>query len=364
MQPRTEQESTGHRSTMNPSSDNPLRLLRVLDGGLATELEFLGADLSGPLWSAHVLENQPELILAVHRAYLEAGAGCIATASYQVSRRGYAELGLPPERADAALRRAVALARQARAEHAAAHPAAQPDAQPGTHAAAAQAGTHAAGPQALVAASLGPYGAALHNGAEYHGNYDCGFADLVHFHRERLAVLADCQPAADLLAFETIPSLEEARAILTALAEWPSLRAWLSFTCRDDRHLAHGEPLGDAVAALLDEFAVEQQDAPEQSGMQLLGIGINCIPPQRVPALLGQLRSRCPLPILVYPNSGEQWDADARRWTGSAEAFEQAAADWFALGADVVGGCCRTRPGHIRSMARAAAAHTGSRPLR
>lgn len=343
------------QSTKQRPPDNPLRWLRVLDGGLATELEFLGADLSGPLWSAHVLENQPELILAVHRAYLEAGAGCIATASYQVSRRGYAELGLPPERADAALRRAVALARQARAEHAAAQPAALP----GTKAA-----TPPAGPQALVAASLGPYGAALHNGAEYHGNYDCGFTDLVHFHRERLAVLADCQPAADLLAFETIPSLAEARAILTALAEWPSLRAWLSFTCRDDRHLAHGEPLGDAVAALLDEFAVEQQNAPEQSGPQLLGIGINCIPPQRVPALLGQLRSRCPLPILVYPNSGEQWDADARRWTGSAEAFEQAAADWFALGADAVGGCCRTRPEHIRSMARAAAAHTGSRPLR
>ncbi len=360
MQPRTEQESTEHRSTMNPPPGNPLRWLRVLDGGLATELEFLGADLSGPLWSAHVLENQPELIVAVHRAYLEAGAGCIATASYQVSRRGYAELGLPPERADAALLRAVALARQARAEHAAAHPATQA----GTHAAAAQPGTQAAGPQALVAASLGPYGAALHNGAEYHGNYDCGFADLVHFHRERLAVLADCQPAADLLAFETIPSLEEARAILTALAEWPSLRAWLSFTCRDDRHLAHGEPLGDAVAALLDEFTVEQQNAPEQNAPQLLGIGINCIPPQRVPALLGQLRSRCPLPILVYPNSGEQWDADARRWTGSAEAFEQAAAGWFALGADVVGGCCRTRPEHIRSVARAVAARAGSQPLR
>ena len=332
-----------YQRTRHQPPDNPLRSLRVLDGGLATELEFLGADLSGPLWSAHVLENQPDLILAVHRAYLEAGADCIATASYQVSRRGYAELGLPPERADAALLRAVALARQARSDHASAHPAAS---------------------QALVAASLGPYGAALHNGAEYHGNYDCSFADLVHFHRERLAVLADCQPAADLLAFETIPSLEEARAILTALAGWPSLRAWLSFTCRDDRHLAHGEPLGDAVAALLDEFAVEQQNAPEQNAPQLLGIGINCIPPQRVPALLGQLRSRCPLPILVYPNSGEQWDAAARRWTGSAEAFEQAAADWFALGADVVGGCCRTRPGHIRSVARAVAARAGSQPLR
>ena len=322
--------------------DNPLHSLRVLDGGLATELEFLGADLSGPLWSAHVLENQPELVLAVHRAYLEAGAGCIATASYQVSRRGYAELGLPRERADAALLHAVALARQACVDHAAAHPTA---------------------PQALVAASLGPYGAALHNGAEYHGNYDCSFADLVDFHCERLAVLA-CPaaglPAPDLLAFETIPSLEEARAILAALAEWPRLQAWLSFTCRDDRHLAHGEPLGDSVAALLGDSVAGQQNAG-----QLLGIGINCIPPQRVPALLAELRPRCPLPILVYPNSGEQWDAVARRWTGSAASFEQAAADWFALGADVIGGCCRTRPEDIRSIARAATeARNSSRPTR
>ena len=123
-----------------------------------------GARIDGPLWSAHVLEDEPEKLIAVHRAYIAAGAECIATCSYQVSRMGYAEVGLPPERADAALLRSVELARAAIAEF--------------------------PGRRVLVAGSLGPYGAALHNGGEYHGNYDCTFDDLVRFHRERIEIFA------------------------------------------------------------------------------------------------------------------------------------------------------------------------------
>ena len=74
--------------------DAVLRGSRVLDGGMASELEYLGARIDGPLWSAHVLEDAPEKVVAVHRAYLEAGADCLLTASYQVSRMGYAEFGL------------------------------------------------------------------------------------------------------------------------------------------------------------------------------------------------------------------------------------------------------------------------------
>lgn len=146
-----------------------LRGIRVLDGAMATELEARGADISGPLWSAHVLEDAPEKIAAVHRAYTEAGAQCIETASYQVSRQGYAECGLSQERADAALLRSVELARSVAAEF--------PDR------------------RIVVAASLGPYGAALHNGAEYTGDYALSFAELVAFHRERIAILAAARGA-------------------------------------------------------------------------------------------------------------------------------------------------------------------------
>ncbi|MGD0630191.1 MAG: homocysteine S-methyltransferase [Terracidiphilus sp.] len=289
--------------------------IHVLDGGMASELEYQGANIDGPLWSAHVLEDAPEKVVAVHRAYIEAGADCILTASYQVSRMGYAEFGLAPERADAALLRAVELARTAAAEF-----------------------PHR---RIVIAASLGPYGAALHNGAEYHGNYGVGFSDLVAFHRERIGVLSEAGPdAPDLFAFETLPSLEEAEAIGGALAPWPELAAWFCFTCKDDRHVAQGELLSDCAASVA--------RLP-----QTVAIGVNCTHPALLPALIGELRAASDKPVVVYPNSGEGWDAEARCWTGAGDAasFGAQAAEWFAAGAQIVGGCCRTRPEHIRQLA-------------
>jgi homocysteine S-methyltransferase len=289
--------------------------IHVLDGGMATELEHLGANIDGPLWSAHVLEDAPEKIIAVHRAYIEAGAQVIETASYQVSRMGYAEFGLAPERADAALLRSVQLARTAAAEF--------PDR------------------RIVIAASLGPYGAALHNGAEYHGNYSVSFDALVAFHRERIRVLADAGNAApDLLAFETLPSLEEANAIGEALTPWPHLAAWFSFTCKDAQHVAHGEMLSECAAAVA-RFP------------QTVAIGVNCTQPALISSLIGELRRASDKPVVVYPNSGEGWDAESRCWTGEGdpETFASQAKSWFAAGAQIIGGCCRTRPAHFQLVA-------------
>ena len=294
--------------------------IHVIDGGLASELEYLGARIDGPLWSAHVLEDEPDKVAAVHRAFIQAGSQCIATCSYQVSRMDYAEVGLPPERADAALLRSIALARSVVAEF--------------------------PGRRVLVAASLGPYGAALHNGAEYTGNYDCSYADLVRFHRERIDILANAHglQAPDLLAFETFPSLEEVRAVGEALVPWPALQAWFSFSCRDEKHVSHGEPLAEC-AAVVAAFP------------QTVAIGVNCVPPRWLPSLIAELRSASDKPVLVYPNSGDGWDAAARCWIGQSDPaeFGALARDWFAAGAQIVGGCCRTRPAHIHKVAQAAA---------
>ena len=303
-------------SKFGTGRSNILRNLRVLDGGMASELEYLGADINGPLWSAHVLEDSPEKIITVHRAYIEAGADVIETASYQVSRMGYTEVGLDPARADAALLRSVALAREAA------------DAYPRR--------------RIVIAASLGPYGAALHNGAEYNGNYTCTFADLVEFHAERIQILAKAKgrEIPDLLAFETLPSLAEAEAIGQALAPHPELSAWFAFTCRDQQHVAHGELLRQCATAVA---AFPQTDA----------IGVNCTHPTLIPALIDELRAASEKPIVVYPNSGEGWDAQARCWTGSSDpvAYGIKATEWLAAGAQIVGGCCRTRPAHIREVA-------------
>ena len=102
---------------MTPAGQLDLANVRILDGGMATELEKLGCDLSGPLWSAHVLRQQPEMIAAVHASYLEAGADCILTASYQVSAEAYAEIGLSPEDAAASLRESVRIAEDVRARY-------------------------------------------------------------------------------------------------------------------------------------------------------------------------------------------------------------------------------------------------------
>jgi homocysteine S-methyltransferase len=301
-----------------------LRGIHVIDGGLATELEYQGARIDGPLWSAHVLEDEPEKLVAVHRAYIAAGAECIATCSYQVSRMGYAEVGLSADRADRALLLSVELARTAIAEF--------PE------------------KRVLVAGSLGPYGAALHNGGEYHGNYDCSFDDLVRFHRERIEVFAGTNgaQAPDLLAFETFPSLEEVGAVGEALAAWPSLPAWFSFSCRDEKHVSHGERVADC-AALVASFP------------QAVAIGVNCVPPKWIPSLIGELRAASSKPVLVYPNSGEGWDAERRCWKGTTDAadFGTQAAEWFRAGAQIVGGCCRTRPEHIHAVASAAAHRSG-----
>jgi homocysteine S-methyltransferase len=296
--------------------DALLRNVHVLDGGMASELEYLGANINGPLWSAHVLEDSLDKIVAVHRAYIEAGADIIETASYQVSRIGYAEVGLDPARADAALLRSVALARQAATAF------------PSKH--------------VLIAASLGPYGAALHNGAEYHGNYTCNFTDLVEFHRQRIQVLATAAPAEapDLLAFETLPSLAEAEAIGQALAPHPELPAWFAFTCRDEHHVVHGELLRQCATAVA-------------AFPQTVAIGVNCTHPSLISALIAELRAASDKPIVVYPNSGEGWDAQARCWVGTSDpaVYGEKTAQWRAVGAQIIGGCCRTRPAHIREVA-------------
>ncbi len=305
---------------MTPLQQLDLTGLHVLDGGMATELENKGLHLDGPLWSAQVLESSPETIAAVHRDYLEAGADCLLTASYQVSVEGFQELGRglreATDAAARAFRASVDLAEKARREY--------------------QAGS----PRPVwIAGSLGPYGAMLHNGAEYHGNYDCAFGDLVAFHRRRIAVLADT--GADFLAFESIPSLEEARAILAALHPYPELAGYFSFTCRDGQHVSHGETLR-ACGELLD------------AQPQVIGIGVNCTAPELIGSLITELAAVTRKTILVYPNSGEGWDAVHRCWLGDGQLQEFAylAKAWRDGGAQWIGGCCRTGPEHVRAVAQ------------
>jgi homocysteine S-methyltransferase len=292
----------------------------VLDGALATELERRGCDLRDPLWSAKVLIEAPELIRQVHEDYFQAGADCAITASYQASLEGFMRRGLSREAALELIRRSVWLAVEARD-------------------AFWQEPAHRTGrPRPLVAASVGPYGAFLADGSEYRGDYGLSEAELMDFHRPRMAALLEA--GADLLACETIPCFSEARALTRLLAEFPNASAWISFSARDEAHLWHGERLAECAAWLNDQS-------------QVVAVGVNCTAPRYLPGLIEATRTVASKPIVVYPNSGETYDPVLRLWSGvaDAETFAIEARRWYASGARLIGGCCRTTPDHIRTIA-------------
>ena len=293
--------------------------LMMLDGGMGTELARRGWDVTDSLWSARVLLEHPEAIEQVHYDYLKAGADCVTTASYQVSFEGFAKAGLAREAAAEALARSVEVAKQARLRF------------------REKLGGRR---EPLVAASLGPYGASLADGSEYHGNYACSRADLFVFHSARMKCLHEAAP--DLLACETIPSLAEAEVLLEALWQFPTVTAWFSFACRDGEHTVHGEKLQDCVRALERE-------------RQVVAVGVNCTAAAYVDSLIRNIRAITRKPIVVYPNSGQTWNASTRAWEGEAAPprWEDCALAWRASGAQWIGGCCGTTPEDIRRMRNA-----------
>jgi homocysteine S-methyltransferase len=296
-----------------------LRPLMVLDGALATELERRGADLNDPLWSAKCLIERPELIREVHFDYLRAGADVATTATYQATFEGFARRGINSRDASHLMCSAVSLAISARDEF-------------------WRAESNRSGRlRPLVAASIGPYGAMLADGSEYRGRYALDDAALADFHRPRLSVMA--RAGADLLAFETIPSLREARVLADLLQEFPDLCAWVSFSCMDGARNCEGEDIRECAAAL-------------QRYPQIAAVGVNCTSPQYVAPLLRRMRGGCDKPLLAYPNSGERYDASSREWRGAGDPLEFGAQArlWYAAGARLIGGCCRTGPSDIRSV--------------
>ena len=283
----------------------------MLDGGLATELEARGHDLSGSLWSARLLADGPSAIEAAHVAFFRAGADVATTASYQASFTGFAAHGIGRDETTGLLRRSVALACSARS-------------------------AFADGRQRWVAASVGPYGAALADGSEYRGRYGLTVGELAGWHRPRLEVLASA--GADVLALETVPDAREAEALVAAL-DGLAVPAWLSYSVSDG-HTRAGQPLAEAFAVVA--------DAP-----QIVAVGVNCCDPREAAAAITVAREVTGKPVFVYPNSGEGWDAARRRWTGRSRFPSADAAQWVALGAAGVGGCCRVGPAEIAAVAAA-----------
>lgn len=285
----------------------------VLDGGMSNQLESAGHDLSDELWSARLLAEQPEAITQAHLAYFAAGANVAITSSYQATFEGFAKRGIDHEEAARLLALSVELARQA----------------------ARQARSEGAAHPLWVAASVGPYGAMLADGSEYRGRYGLSVDELERFHRPRLEVLAAAAP--DVLALETVPDADEARALLRAVRGL-GVPAWLSYSVAGDRTRA-GQPLEEAFALAADADEV-------------IAVGVNCCAPEDVDAAVAAAARVTGKPVVVYPNSGEAWDAEARSWNGRSSFLPGEVLGWQESGARLIGGCCRVGPEAITSIAR------------
>ncbi|MGW5662737.1 homocysteine S-methyltransferase [Streptomyces sp. NPDC003758] len=286
----------------------------VLDGGMSNQLESAGHDLSDELWSARLLAERPRAITEAHLAYYEAGADVAITSSYQATFEGFAKRGIDRDRAAALLSLSVGLAREA----------------------AAQAREKGVTRPLWVAASVGPYGAMLADGSEYRGRYGLTVAELEAFHRPRLEVLAAAGP--DVLALETIPDTDEATALLRAVRGL-DVPAWLSYTVSGDRTRA-GQPLQEAFA-----LAAEADE--------VIAVGVNCCAPEDVDGAVATAARVTGKPVVVYPNSGESWDAGARAWDGRSTFTTSEVTGWREAGARLIGGCCRVGPEAIGGIAGA-----------
>ncbi len=283
----------------------------LLDGGLATTLEAAGTALPGPLWSAQALVSDPEAIEAAHRAFADAGAEVVLTASYQLSALGLRRAGLEASDAEELFGRSVELARLA--ADAAAHP-------------------------VWVAGSLGPYGAALADGSEYTGRYDLSRSALHDFHAPRVDALLAA--GVDVVAVETVPAGAEVEVVAEVL-RGTGRDAWISVTVAGDgTRTPRGERLADALAPALDVDEV-------------VAIGVNCVPPHLVAPALHELAAarRRGRALLAKPNAGARWDPARQTWTRDDVPADPT--PWVAAGAELIGGCCGTDPDDLAVLAAA-----------
>ena len=275
-----------------------------LDGGLSTALENNGNKLTTSLWTGELIRTNPAEITKAHLDFINAGAQIIITSSYQLSYSGCSARGWSEQKTDQALITSTKLAKDAVSQ---------------------------SGKSVKVAASVGPYGASLADGAEYKGNYGVTKSLLKDFHSKRLELLISTSP--DYLALETMPDTFEVEILLELLKDCP-IPFWISYSCRQGNQTNAGQSFQAAVDLAKEAMAV----------------GINCTKPELIGDLLRSAKSN--KPYVVYPNSGRVWDAKNKVWTGSGSAgfSDKLISEWVGAGAQIIGGCCGIGASEIYEM--------------
>jgi homocysteine S-methyltransferase len=278
--------------------------VKKIDGGLSTALELNGNKLTTSLWTGELIKTAPDQIGKAHLDFINAGAQIITTCAYQLSYLGCSNRGWSESQTDQALYQSTKLAKDAVAQ---------------------------SGKNVLVAASVGPYGAALADGSEYRGNYGVGKIALKEFHQRRLMALIESGP--DILALETMPDTQEVEVLLDLLSDSP-IPYWVSYSCKAGNLSNAGQSFSSAVDLAQGAMAV----------------GVNCTAPELITDLLTSANSS--IPYIIYPNSGRSWDATNKVWIGTSEVgfADELVKEWIDLGAQFIGGCCGIGPNEIASL--------------
>ncbi|KAL2423338.1 hypothetical protein ABEF95_006704 [Exophiala dermatitidis] len=317
------------------------RNILLLDGGLGTTLEDehgVRFSVKTPLWSSHLLVENPSLLRVVQRDFANAGADIILTATYQASFEGFrntktqSDVGIAADDAQKYMLSAVSIARDAF------------NGRPG-----------------LVALSLGAYGATMVPSTEYSGDYgSMNEHDLFNFHVTRIATFTGDKQAwadIDLVAFETLPRLDEVRVARKVMQTVTDKDYWIScvFPNEDDR-LPDGTEVEDLVKTML-----EGERKP-------FAIGLNCTKIHKIPGLIRRFEEAAQslsikLPrLVIYPDGAgtKVYDTRLQQWVGEDQDGKPWDQQIFEIVSDVqtrgvwdgviVGGCCKTTPEHIQKL--------------
>ncbi len=274
----------------------------LLDGAMGTELQRRGVPTTLPLWSASALIDEVEVVTAIHKAYIDAGAEIVTTNTFRTNPRAFERAGVSESWRELALRacRAAAEARDA------------------------------CGKDVLIAGSIAPV-------------EDCYRPDLVPSEEElrdehgRLAA-ALAEGGVDFILIETMNCVRETVAAAEAASE-TGLPFAVSFVCSREGELLSGEPVGDALALI--------------ARWRPLFAAVNCRPPEEITEALGMLLNETSLPCGAYangwghPQDGEGWEFDSGT---TVEHYADFVNKWRQMGARVIGGCCGTTPEYIQAV--------------
>ncbi|XP_074108250.1 betaine-homocysteine S-methyltransferase-like [Cotesia typhae] len=295
----------------------------ILDGGFSTQLSVhVGEKVDGhPLWTARFLATNPTAVYQTHLDFLRSGADIIITNTYQASIDGFIQhLGLTKVESFDLIAKAVDLAKQALQVYL-----------------LETKDKEVSNKKPKIAGSCGPYGASLHDGSEYTGEYASNISKefLKKWHRPRIQTLIDA--GVDFIALETIPCQIEAEALVELIKEFPDIKAWLSFSCKND---------GKSIVDGSDFRTVASSCFNNAVPGQLVAVGINCLAPTAVTLLIKGIQNNKGnkfIPLIVYPNSGETYTvSEGWKKNGNEPPLETFIDEWLNLGVRYVGGCCRS----------------------